>query len=305
MKDPNQTGGSIEDIFNEALELDSEALEDLATEVAWTPFTDEIESDPTFYDEQVINVPVIENPGLKSMSEYPDTQIYDHLFSLDDEEDDLLFPEDVPVPVIEEMPAPSVPEDAPVATIPEARPAASDQRKPGRKPAVRKAGEKKPEPEAVAVEEAVVKPAIVEEAKPIRKKPRVKRAGEKPAPAVTAPAKEAPVKDAPAKTAPPQAAPIAKKAPAKPAAGGTHAPARPAPPKKAPSKPASAKAASERAKVPARETIPEDDFDETVDLITWDEGSSVKVAKKQAAARRAEKLAFFDKFKKKLGRKFS
>ena len=290
MKDPNQTAGSIEDIFNEALELDSEALEDLATEVAWTPFTDEIESDPTFYDEQVINVPVIENPGLKSMSEYPDTQIYDHLFSLD-EEDDLLFPEEPSAPVIEEMPAPSVPEDAPVATIPEARPAASDQRKPGKKPAVRKAGEKKPELEAPAVEEAVVKPVIVEEAKPIRKKPRVKRAGEKPAPAVTAPAKETPVKEASAKAAPPQAAPIAKKAPAK------QAPARPAPPKKAPSKPASAKA--------ARETIPEDDFDDTVDLITWDEGSSVKVAKKQAAARRAEKLAFFDKFKKKLGRKFS
>ena len=287
MKDPNQTGGSIEDIFNEALELDSEALEDLATEVAWTPFTDEIESDPTFYDEQVINVPVFENPGLKSMSEYPDTQIYDHLFSLD-EEDDLLLQEDAPVPVIEEMPAPSAPEDSPVKTTPEAHPAVSEQRKPGKKPAVRKAGEKKPKPEAPVVEEAVVTPAIAEEAKPVRKKPRVKRAGEKAAPTETAPAKAAPPKDAP----------IAKKAPAKPAAGGTHAPAKPTPPKKAPSKPASAKAASERAKTAARETIPEEDFDETVDLITWEEGSSVKVARKQAAARRAEKLAFLDKIKR-------
>ena len=272
MKDPNQTAGSIEDIFNEALELDNEALEDLATEVAWTPFTDEIESDPTFYDEQVINVPVIENPGLKKVTEYPDTQIYDHLFSLD-EEDDFLIPEEPPVPVIEEISAPSVPEDTPAATILKAHPAASDQRKPGRKPAVRKAGEKKPEPKAPAVKEAVVKPAIVEEAKPIRKKPRVKRADEKATGTKHAPGKAAPIKAAVKTTS-----------------------------KNVPSRPV-----YEKRKTVAKASAPAEEFDETVDLITWEEGSSVKVAQKKAAAKKAEKKAetraFFDKFKKKLAKK--
>ena len=51
----------------------------------------------------------------------------------------------------------------------------------------------------------------------------------------------------------------------------------------------------------------EDEFDDTVDLITWEEGSSVKVAQKQAAAKKAERKAetraFFDRFKKKLTKK--
>ena len=302
-KDPNHTAGSIGDIFDEALELDNEELEDLASAALWSPFTDEIESDPTFYDEQVINVPVIESPGLKKVTAYPDTQIYDQLFSLD-EEDDIETPEEPFIPDIEELPAPSAPKEAPVKPIPEERPAASVQKTPGKKPPVRRAGEKKPEPAEPAIEEAIAEPIIAEEEKPIRKKPRVKKAGEK---------------SAPAESAPSEAVPAAKKAPAKqaavkPAAGGTHAPAKAAPAKpaaaktapskKAPSKPATAKATGKKADTVSRAVAEEDDFDDTVDLITWEEGSSVKVAKKQAAARRAEKLAFLDRFKKKLGKKF-
>ena len=302
----NRMHKSLQDIFDEALELDNEVLEDLAVAAARTPFTDEIESDPTFYDEQVINVPVIENPGMKNVTAYPDTQIYDHLFSLDDE---IILDEDKSDIVY-------VPEEDYIPTeddVPDVIPSVSVQTKNGRKPAVRRAGEKKAEleelpsiEELLIEEETIAEKTVPAEETPIRKKPRVKRAGEKVAPAVSASL--------------PKAAPVTKKAPARPVASSAAdakpapakaAPQRPAagkaaPSRKAPSKPASAKAPVEKAVTAAKVDV-EEEFDDTLDLITWEEGSSVKVAQKQAAAKKAERKAetraFFDRFKKKLTEK--
>ena len=85
----NRSIKNIPDLFDEALELEETIVQpspeeaDLPGEM--TAETADITADPTFFDEQVINVPIIDPPDMKSISSYPDTQIYDHLFSTDDD----------------------------------------------------------------------------------------------------------------------------------------------------------------------------------------------------------------------------
>ena len=85
----NRSIKNIPDLFDEALELEETIVQpspeeaDLPGEM--TAETAGITADPTFFDEQVINVPIIDPPDMKSISSYPDTQIYDHLFSTDDD----------------------------------------------------------------------------------------------------------------------------------------------------------------------------------------------------------------------------
>ena len=141
---------------------------------------------------------------MKSISSYPDTQIYDHLFSTDDdflldeetveEDDDFLLDAEAVEDVISSMketpadsetielettePEPIIDEVVPIFPDLEPAPAVKEPertvsgKKPSKKPPVKRAGMPKKE---VKVEE----PAAIEETeKPIRKKPRVRRAGE-------------------------------------------------------------------------------------------------------------------------------
>ena len=204
----NRSIKNIPDLFDEALELEETIVQpspeeaDLPGEM--TAETADITADPTFFDEQVINVPIIDPPDMKSISSYPDTQIYDHLFSTDDdflldeetaeEDDDFLLDaeavEDVissmketpaasetielettePEPIIDEV-VPIFPDLEPAPSVKELERTVSGK-KPSKKPPVKRAGMPKKE---VKVEE----PAAIEETeKPIRKKPRVRRAGE-------------------------------------------------------------------------------------------------------------------------------
>ncbi|MBR2756429.1 MAG: hypothetical protein IKD64_11600 [Lachnospiraceae bacterium] len=203
----NRSIKNIPDLFDEALELEETIVQpspeeaDLLGEMAAE--TADITADPTFFDEQVINVPIIDPPDMKSISSYPDTQIYDHLFSTDDdflldeeteEDDDFLLDAEAVEDVISSMkesPADSEtielettePEtiiDEVVPIFPDLEPAPAVKepertvsgKKPSKKPPVKRAGMPKKE---VKVEE----PAAIEETeKPIRKKPRVRRAGE-------------------------------------------------------------------------------------------------------------------------------
>ena len=168
----------IPDLFDEALELEATSVPDDFPEQEFieAPVRESaapVTEDPTFFDEQVINVPIIDPPDMKNISSYPDTQIYDHLFSLDD---DLLLEEDIPDEAAQIFPEPETERvSAPKATpLPAPKPAPLQaQKKVGKKPRVKRAGE--PEEEAPA---EVTQPAEPAEA-PVRKKPRVKRAGEK------------------------------------------------------------------------------------------------------------------------------
>ncbi len=174
----NRSIKNIPDLFDEALELeetivlpspeDPDLLEKTAAESA------EIPVDPTFFDEQVINVPIIDPPDMKSISSYPDTQIYDHLFSTDDDflldeeaaDDDFLLDAEAVADVISSMNEdPAVPETIePEKTV--------SGKKPSKKPVVKRAGMPK---EEIKTEEPV---EITQTEKPARKKPRVRRAGE-------------------------------------------------------------------------------------------------------------------------------
>ena len=191
----NRSIKNIPDLFDEALELEETIVQpspeeaDLPGEM--TAETADITADPTFFDEQVINVPIIDPPDMKSISSYPDTQIYDHLFSTDD---DFLLDEETVEDVISSMketpadsetielettePEPIIDEVVPIFPDLEPAPAVKEPertvsgKKPSKKPPVKRAGMPKKE---VKVEE----PAAIEETeKPIRKKPRVRRAGE-------------------------------------------------------------------------------------------------------------------------------
>ena len=204
----NRSIKNIPDLFDEALELEETIVQpspeeaDLPGEM--TAETADITADPTFFDEQVINVPIIDPPDMKSISSYPDTQIYDHLFSTDDdflldeetveEDDDFLLDAEAVEDVISSMketpaasetielettePEPIIDEVVPIFPDLEPAPAVKEPertvsgKKPSKKPPVKRAGMPKKE---VKVEE----PAAIEETeKPIRKKPRVRRAGE-------------------------------------------------------------------------------------------------------------------------------
>ena len=201
----NRSIKNIPDLFDEALELEETIVQpspeeaDLPGEM--TAETADITADPTFFDEQVINVPIIDPPDMKSISSYPDTQIYDHLFSTDDdflldeetveEDDDFLLDaeavEDVissmqEDPVVSETVEPEAIIDEVVPIFPDLEPAPEavkepertiSGKKPSKKPPVKRAGMPKVE---VKVEEPV---EIEETEKPTRKKPRVRRAGEK------------------------------------------------------------------------------------------------------------------------------
>lgn len=165
----------LPDLFDEALELEDafepeDFPEEELIEATVPEIADEVTTDPTFFDEQVINVPMIDPPDMKNISSYPDAQIYDHLFSLDDEDlmeetstDDIVpvFPEFDPLPDPKTAPVPKK----------EAGPAIS-VKKAGKKPPVKRAGMPKTEEEPEEI------PVPKEAAEPIRKKPRVKRAGE-------------------------------------------------------------------------------------------------------------------------------
>ncbi|MBR3642753.1 MAG: hypothetical protein IKN57_04515, partial [Parasporobacterium sp.] len=195
----NRSIKNIPDLFDEALELEETIIQpspeeaDLPGEM--TAETADITADPTFFDEQVINVPIIDPPDMKSISSYPDTQIYDHLFQTDDdfllddedaEDEDFLLDaetvEDVIAsvkenPVVPETVKPETIIDEVVPIFPDLEPAPEVKepektvsgKKPSKKPPVKRAGMPKKE---VKVED----PVEIEE--PIRKKPRVKRAGE-------------------------------------------------------------------------------------------------------------------------------
>ncbi|MBR7075618.1 MAG: hypothetical protein IKI32_01715 [Lachnospiraceae bacterium] len=195
----NRSIKNIPDLFDEALELEETIVQpspeeaDLPGEMAAE--TADITADPTFFDEQVINVPIIDPPDMKSISSYPDTQIYDHLFQTDDdfllddedaEDEDFLLDaetvEDVITsvkenPVVPETVKPETIIDEVVPIFPDLEPAPEVKepektvsgKKPSKKPPVKRAGMPKKE---VKVED----PVEIEE--PIRKKPRVKRAGE-------------------------------------------------------------------------------------------------------------------------------
>lgn len=199
----NRSIKNIPDLFDEALELEETIVQpsfeetDLPGETAAE--TADIPVDPTFFDEQVINVPIIDPPDMKSISSYPDTQIYDHLFSTDDDflldeeteeaeeavtDDEFLLDVDAVEDVISSMKEnPAEPEaiiDEVVPIFPDLEPAPAavkepvrkvSDKKPAKKPPVKRAGMQKAE---VKVEE----PAAIEETeKPIQKKPRVRRAG--------------------------------------------------------------------------------------------------------------------------------
>ena len=186
----NHMSNQFPDLFEEALELEETIVQPAFDE---TEFSEEIpaettavSADPTFFDEQVINVPMIDPPDMKSISSYPDTQIYDHLFSTDD---DFLLDADAVEDVISsikensglsETTAPveesdevvpvlePAPEPAPVAEMESEK--TISVKKPAKKPPVKRAGMQK--------EEKVDAPEPIEEEKPVRKKPRVRRAGE-------------------------------------------------------------------------------------------------------------------------------
>ncbi len=197
----NRSIKNIPDLFDEALELEETIVQpsfeeqDLSEEM--TAETADIPVDPTFFDEQVINVPIIDPPDMKSISSYPDTQIYDHLFSTDDDflldeeteeavtDDEFLLDVDAVEDVISSMKEnPAEPEaiiDEVVPIFPDLEPAPAEvkelartvsDKKPAKKPPVKRAGMPK-------VEVKVEEPAAIEETeKPIRKKPRVRRAGD-------------------------------------------------------------------------------------------------------------------------------
>lgn len=189
----NRKTNNFPDLFDEALELEETivkpSFEEAVLSEESSVDTTDLSVDPTFFDEQVINVPIIDPPDMKSISSYPDTQIYDHLFSTDD---DFLLDEeeveDVITSIGEDVPQPDIgapreeideitlafPDSDSIA-IPEIKTTlAAAGAKPSKKPPVRRAGMQKKE--AVKAEEPVV---IEETNDPIRKKPRVKRAGEK------------------------------------------------------------------------------------------------------------------------------
>lgn len=185
----NQNKTRLPDLFDEALELEDVSIpdsfpEEELIEAPETETAQPLEADPTFFDEQVINVPMIDPPDMKNISSYPDAQIYDHLVSLEDDYlQDEVIEEDIVsvIPEIEPLPQP---EAAPRRmTVPKtaAQPAVSAKR-PGKKPPVKRAGMPKEEP--------VAEPVVIEEPAeaPVRKKPRVKRAGEKAAAPAAAPA---------------------------------------------------------------------------------------------------------------------
>ena len=211
------------DLFEEALELEETVVQPAFDEAEiteeMTAETSDISADPTFFDEQVINVPIIDPPDMKSISSYPDTQIYDHLFSTDDDflldadaVEDVIssikensgisettapveeMEEVVPVvpvlePVLEPASEPSEPGPV-VETEPEKTISA---KKPAKKPPVKRAGMPK--------EEKVETPEPIEEEKPVRRKPRVRRAGETAATAAAATVAAATAKTAAAKPA--------------------------------------------------------------------------------------------------------
>ena len=199
----NRSIKNIPDLFDEALELEETivqpSLEEADLPGEMTAETADITADPTFFDEQVINVPIIDPPDMKSISSYPDTQIYDHLFSTDDdflldeeaaEDEDFLLDAEAVEDVISSMKEdPVVPETVePETIIDEVMPIFPDLgpvpeavkepektvagKKPSKKPPVKRAGMPK---ETEKVEEPV---EIEETEKPIRRKPRVRRAGE-------------------------------------------------------------------------------------------------------------------------------
>ena len=210
-REPNNRNiKNIPDLLDEALELEETIVQpspeeaDLLGEM--TAETSDIAADPTFFDEQVINVPIIDPPDMKSISSYPDTQIYDHLFSTDDDflldeepaaDDDFLLDAEAVEDVITSMqedlvvsetvePETSIDEVVPIFPDLEPAPDAVKEpertvsgKKPSKKPPVKRAGMPKVE---VKVEEPV---EIEETEKPIRKKPRVRRAGEKAVAAAT------------------------------------------------------------------------------------------------------------------------
>ena len=201
----------LPDLFDEALELEETYVEPSYEE----PEPDEVpvqkpvaSEDPTFFDEQVINVPLIDPPDMKETSSYPDAKIYEHLLSSDDDfllDDDTI--EEILSPAAQAEPVTKkyIPDDEIVPVFPdletelkaEAKPErtlsrSSDRSKPQgsldlrsgakKKPPVKRAGMPK---EEIAKEPPVEEVKAEEEAAPIRKKPRVRRAGEAQA-AVTA-----------------------------------------------------------------------------------------------------------------------
>lgn len=197
----NRKTNNLPDLFDEALEMEETVFQHSYEEPAFGAETtaqpaDPIPADPTFYDEQVINVPMIDPPDMKSISSYPDAQIYDHLFTTDD---DFLLDEeavedvitslggqasqpDIAAPENEiEEPAPSLPDPEPVVTQKMQPAPVASVPKPSKKPPVRRAG--MPKKEEIKAEE----PAVIEAPDaPVHKKPRVKRAGEKAAPKAAA-----------------------------------------------------------------------------------------------------------------------
>lgn len=207
----NRKTNNLPDLFDEALELEETIVkpsfeEAVLSEESSVDPTD-LSVDPTFFDEQVINVPIIDPPDMKSISSYPDTQIYDHLFSTDD---DFLLDADAvedvissikenaaaseataPVEEIDEIVPIAEPEPDPVF-VPEERKPSISVKKPAKKPPVKRAGMPK--------EEKVEAPEPIEEEKPVRRKPRVRRAGEKAATATVAAAATAPLVTTPAET---------------------------------------------------------------------------------------------------------
>ncbi len=182
----NYMSNRFPDLFEEALELEETVVQPSYEEAGLTgeqaPEASDISADPTFFDEQVINVPIIDPPDMKSISSYPDTQIYDHLFSTDD---DFLLDTDAVEDVISSINEnPGISETtAPVEeVVPTLEPAwepdqvteaepgnTSPVKKPAKKPPVKRAG--------LPRKEQVETPEPIAEEKPVHKKPRVRRAG--------------------------------------------------------------------------------------------------------------------------------
>lgn len=207
----NRSTNHLPDFFDDALELEETVFQHSYEEPAFAndvaaQMGEPLAADPTFFDEQVINVPIIDPPDMKNITSYPDAQIYDHLFSTDD---DFLLDEeavedvitsiresapqtdiDAPADDIDEI-APVLPDPEPVA-VPETETVfAAPGPKPSKKPPVKRAG--MPKKEEKAEEPAVIK----EPETPLRKKPRVKRAGETAAAAAASAATAAVSTDAP------------------------------------------------------------------------------------------------------------
>lgn len=174
---------NISNLFDEALEIEETTISPSPKGSLWpnelTADTSVISDDPTFFDEQVINVPIIDPPDMKSISSYPDTQIYDQLFPTEDDflleeepAEDVITPdtEDTVIlemtelePTIDEADL-SLPDQAPTQeTFAEPEWMISGKR-PSKKPRVKRAGMPKEEVsvELPAAEEETAKEPSIE-----------------------------------------------------------------------------------------------------------------------------------------------